>query len=97
MILHGVDFSGGADGGRGKIRVVRRDREDRGAAIAAFTPDIPAVSSARQSSSIVSGVSDGGGGAFRSGFWIWFSAPSAASSAASRGACTVRLPRHHTT
>ena len=34
MILHGVDFSGGADGGRGKIRVVRRDREDRGAAIA---------------------------------------------------------------
>lgn len=34
MILHGVDFSGGADGGKGKIRVVRRDLEDRGGEIA---------------------------------------------------------------
>ena len=34
MILYGIDFSGGADGGRGKIRVVRRDLADRGGAIA---------------------------------------------------------------
>lgn len=34
MILYGIDFSGGADGGRGKIRVVRRDLEDRGGEIA---------------------------------------------------------------
>lgn len=33
VLLHGVDFSGGADGGRGKIRVVRREAGVRGIAI----------------------------------------------------------------
>jgi hypothetical protein len=33
VLLHGVDFSGGADGGRGKIRVVRRDAGAGSAAI----------------------------------------------------------------
>ncbi len=36
VLLHGVDFSGGADGGRGKIRVVRREVGVRGASIEAI-------------------------------------------------------------